>query len=65
MVTVIHNDIDQFYLSQVDWIRDGITKDAVRLCARQWKFDDMFNRYYNLNQVINYRFDYIKPLKKW
>lgn len=59
MVTVIHKDIDYYYLDIEDWIRCGITTDAVRLLADTWlnevNLDSSATRWYCLHKICNNR----------
>ena len=67
MVTIIHKDIDSVYENINNWIKSGITNDAVRLCPRQWRNQDILNRYSTIWEIRNYCWlgKTIKPLNKW
>ena len=67
MVTVTHDNVDLSYMNVNDWIRYGITDDALLISHNRW-FNEGYCREYHANVVknnIGMSCKAIKELNRW
>ena len=73
MVTETYNDLNKIYMKHEDWVKYGITNDAMWVGGNQWLQKDYMNRNYHIDIIRNQKqencyssmFYPIKPLNKW
>lgn len=53
MVTETINDIHPYYLDINNWIKFGVTSEAVCICADQWEYETEHNREWQYWIVMN------------